>query len=141
MYGDYDGPNKADKGLQGGSCNRERCQDSPANYYNHGSMSWYCASCAIDIGQDSFNRRDWYESWYPKHGHAMFETADQMIARGNGTRTLQEIDAETRLIRIARREQIMASPNRGDESTTPDRPKRRIITPKAFARKKKFIRH
>jgi hypothetical protein len=44
-YGDYDGPNKPDKGKEGGSCNRTRCQAAPALHYNHGSNSWYCRDC------------------------------------------------------------------------------------------------
>lgn len=81
MYGDYDGPNKADKGQSGGSCNRTRCQASPANYWNHGSYSWYCLDCAVDIGQDHVNLRGWMRDHYPSCGHAMFETQAQMDAR------------------------------------------------------------
>jgi hypothetical protein len=71
----------------------------------------------------------------------MFETAEQMTAIGDGTRTLQEIAEETCLIRIARREQMKTSANRSDGPTTPDCPVRRTITPKKPIRKKKFIRH
>jgi hypothetical protein len=85
-YGDYDGPNKPGKGKEGGSCNRTRCQCAPANHYNHGSLSWYCADCARDIGQDSFNLRDWNANWRPRLGHPMFETRAEMDARGGGPR-------------------------------------------------------
>jgi hypothetical protein len=80
-YGDYSGPNKAGKGLKNGSCNRTRCQCSPADWYNHGSGAWYCEDCAIDIGQDSFNFRDWTLNYYPKLGYPMFETEEMMADR------------------------------------------------------------
>ncbi len=58
MYGDYDGPDKPDKGQLGGSCNRTRCQAPDAVYFNHGSRSFYCADCADDLNRDEFNQRD-----------------------------------------------------------------------------------
>ena len=77
-YGDYDGPNKPDKGKEGGSCNRTRCQCSPARWYNHGSFSWYCDDCKRDIGRA--NDAHWAGStYYP--GHPMFETRAEMNAR------------------------------------------------------------
>lgn len=81
-YGDYDGPNKADKGKEGGSCNRERCQDSPANYYNHWSHSWYCKSCSLVIGRDAFNYKHWMKDYFPECQHPMFEARGAMTARG-----------------------------------------------------------
>jgi hypothetical protein len=80
-YGDYDGPDKADKGEENGSCNRTRCQDTPALWYNHGSRHWYCASCRRDIQFDSFNLNDWELNWRPRVGHPMFETREMMDAR------------------------------------------------------------
>lgn len=80
-YGDYDGPDKQDKGKKGGSCNRRRCQAAPALWYNHGSMSWYCRDCATDIGDDPFNKRDWERDWQPKLGHPMFESVEMIAAR------------------------------------------------------------
>lgn len=80
-YGDYNGPNKPDKGQEGGSYNRTRCQAAPALHYNHGSYSWYCAHCASDIGQDPMNLRDWRLKFEPRLGHPMFETREQMDAR------------------------------------------------------------
>lgn len=80
-YGDYDGDDKPNKGQEGGACNRGRCQAEPAVWYNHGSLSWYCADCARDIGQDAFNLRDWNANWLPRLGHPMFETRDMMLAR------------------------------------------------------------
>jgi hypothetical protein len=82
-YGDYDGPNKPDKGIEGGSCNRTRCQASPALWFNHGSHSWYCQSCARDIGQDAINLRDWKANYEPKCGHSMFETREMMDTRSD----------------------------------------------------------
>jgi len=80
-YGDYDGPDKPDKGHEGGSCNRGRCQCAPARWYNHGSYSWYCDDCARDIGRA--NNAHWVNSiYYP--GHPMFETREMMIARKGG---------------------------------------------------------
>lgn len=83
-YGDLplDAPCKPNKGLEGGACNRRSCQAEPANWYNHGSHAWYCADCAQDIGQDSFNLRDWTLNYQPTCGHPMFETREQMQARG-----------------------------------------------------------
>lgn len=83
-YGDYDGPDKADKGYEGGSCNRGRCQASPAIWYNHGSFKWYCADCRKDIEFDSFNMRDWRRNFEPKLGHQMFETREMIDARKDG---------------------------------------------------------
>lgn len=80
-FGDYSGPDKANKGHEGGACNRSRCQVEPANFYNHGSHSWYCADCARDIGQDVVNLRDWNLRWKPECGHDQFETREQMDAR------------------------------------------------------------
>ena len=80
-YGDYSGPDKPDKGHEGGACNRQRCQAEPANWYNHGSNSWYCDDCRRDIQFDSFNLRDWERNWQPRVGHPMFETRQMMDVR------------------------------------------------------------
>lgn len=77
----YHGPEKADKGKEGGSCNRELCQDSPADWYNHGSLSWYCARCRHTIEFDSFNFRNWKQEHEPGCGHPMFETRAMIDAR------------------------------------------------------------
>ncbi len=85
-YGDLPpgAAHKLNKGLEGGACNRERCQAEPALYYNHGSYSWYCADCARDIGQDPVNFRDWEMRWRPRCGHAQFETREETDARRKG---------------------------------------------------------
>lgn len=83
-YGDYDGPNKPDKGREGGSCNRTLCQCSPAIWYNHGSLSWYCEDCKRDIGDDHINKRDWDRN-FSHLGHPMFETREMMKARNHFT--------------------------------------------------------
>ncbi|WP_339934547.1 hypothetical protein [Vreelandella glaciei] len=80
-YGDYDGPNKPGKGKEGGSCNRTRCQISPADWFNHGSRSWYCADCRRDIEFDPVNSRDWQANFLPVVGHPMFETREIMDER------------------------------------------------------------
>lgn len=80
-YGDYNGPNKADKGDEGGSCNRTRCQCSPARWFNHGSRSWYCDDCRRDIEFDPVNSRDWERNFKPRLGHPMFETREMMVER------------------------------------------------------------
>lgn len=84
-YGDYSGPDKPNKGREGGACNRQRCQAEPALYYNHGSHSWYCNDCAYDIGHDAFNARNWpidFPRLFPDRAlHPMFETRDQIDAR------------------------------------------------------------
>lgn len=80
-YGDYDGPNKPDKGVEGGSCNRTRCQCSPARWYNHGSYSWYCDDCRNAIEFDVMNLAEWNLRWRPRVGHPMFETREMMTDR------------------------------------------------------------
>ena len=84
-YGDYDGPDKPNKGQEGGACKRQLCQDEPALWFNHGSNSWYCASCADQIGNDVVNLRDWQRNWQPRLGHPMFETREMMNARNQET--------------------------------------------------------
>lgn len=78
-YGDYDGPNKPDKGVEGGSCNRTRCQCSPAIWYNHGSFSWYCEECKDQI-YDAVGQRFWRQD-FPNAKHPMFETREMMTTR------------------------------------------------------------
>jgi hypothetical protein len=80
-YGDYDGPNKPDEGKEGGSCNRTRCQSAPALWYNHGSYSWYCEDCRVQIQFDHMNLAHWKRDFEPRLGHPMFETREQMNAR------------------------------------------------------------
>ena len=72
---------KADKGLEGGSCNRRACQAPSAIWDNHGSYAWYCERCRRDIQFDSFNLRDWNANWKPRLGHDMFETREMMNTR------------------------------------------------------------
>lgn len=85
-YGDYDGPNKPNKGHEDGACNRTLCQAEPAVWWNHGSHSWYCVDCARDIGGDVVNARCWpadFARMFPRTPlHPMFETRAQMMARG-----------------------------------------------------------
>ena len=80
-YGDYSGPDKSDKGKEDGSCNRTRCQASPAIWFNHGSRSWYCSDCRQAIEFDSFNSRDWQTNFFPTYQHPMFETREMMDDR------------------------------------------------------------
>jgi hypothetical protein len=80
-YPFWDGPDKPNKGQEGGACNRTLCQDEPADWYNHGSHAWYCARCRRDIEFDAFNKRDWDRNWLPAKGHPMFETRAMMDAR------------------------------------------------------------
>jgi len=81
-YGDYDGPDKADKGMEAGSCNRRLCQSAPALWYNHGSYSWYCTSCKDQI-YDAQGRVYWKRD-FPNVNHPMFETSEMMAARKGG---------------------------------------------------------
>lgn len=77
-YGDYDGPDKPDKGKEGGSCNRARCQASPAGWFNHGSLAWYCLDCRIDIQFDAVN----HQVWQAIHDdRPMFENREMINAR------------------------------------------------------------
>lgn len=80
-YGDYNGPDKPDKGKEGGSCNRTRCQCAPAIWYNHGSYSWYCTECRLDIEFDVVNLLEWQTDFQPRLGHPMFETREMMDKR------------------------------------------------------------
>jgi hypothetical protein len=80
-YGDYSDLDKPNKGVEGGACNRSSCQAEPALWFNHGSLSWYCADCRRDIQFDRFNLRDWEMNWQPTSGHPMFETRAQIDAR------------------------------------------------------------
>lgn len=79
-YGDYFGPDKTDKGKEGGSCNRKFCQSSPAIWFNHGSRSWYCADCRRTL--ERINAQDWEANFRPEVGHPMFETREMMNIRG-----------------------------------------------------------
>lgn len=82
-YGDLplDAPEKPNKGLEGGACNRRACQAEPALWWNRGSHSWYCEDCARDIREDPVNKQHWELRWQPACGHPMFETREQMNAR------------------------------------------------------------
>lgn len=80
-YGDYDGPDKPNKGQEGGACNRQRCQAEPALFYNHGSHSWYCYDCRVAIEFDHINLRGWQTRFQPSCGHPQFETREMMEAR------------------------------------------------------------
>jgi hypothetical protein len=80
-YGDYNGPDKPNKGHEGGACNRQLCQHEPANWFNHGSRSWYCDTCRHQIEFDAFNYRDWKANHEPDCGHPMFETRQMMDVR------------------------------------------------------------
>ncbi|MGO4337837.1 hypothetical protein AB4037_23250 [Labrys sp. KB_33_2] len=78
-YGEYAGPDKPDKGKENGSCNRASCQCSPARWYNHGSLAWYCDDCMNQI-YDEMGRTLWQRD-FPSLQHPMFETRDMISAR------------------------------------------------------------
>lgn len=80
-YGSYNGPDKPNKGHEGGACNRQRCQAEPALFLNHGTDKWYCADCRHDIQFDTFNLRDWEANYQPRYGYPMFETRAEIDAR------------------------------------------------------------
>lgn len=80
-YGTYNGPDKLNKGQEGGACNRQKCQAEPALWYSHGSGAWYCESCRNSIEFDDFNKRDWDLNWYPQKQHPMFETREMINTR------------------------------------------------------------
>lgn len=81
-YGDYSGPDKPNKGHEGGACNRQRCQAEPAEHYNHGSYSWYCSDCKADI-YDAWGQRNWVRD-FPECDHPQFETRAEMDVRMKG---------------------------------------------------------
>jgi hypothetical protein len=82
-YGDLPigAPHKPNKGREGGACNRERCQSEPANWWNHGSHSWYCDDCRIAIQFDRINLLGWQTRHQPECGHPQFETRAMMNER------------------------------------------------------------
>lgn len=82
-YGDYDGPDKPNKGKEGGACNRTHCQAEPALWFNHGSYAWYCPDCRIQIQFDHVNEAHWNRKFRPSCGHPQFETREMMTARGS----------------------------------------------------------
>lgn len=48
--GNHEGPNRADKGQLGGSCNVTACQlPASAFYFNHSTQAHYCRVCAKAI--------------------------------------------------------------------------------------------
>lgn len=80
VYGDYDGPDKPNKGHENGACNRQRCQTEPAIWCHHtNGMKWYCEDCRNDIEFDAFNAPDWERNWLPKYV-PMFETREMLDA-------------------------------------------------------------
>lgn len=78
-YGSYHGPDKPDKGEENGSCNRSLCQDSPAIWYNHGSLSWYCECCKNTLN-DAWAQQNW-KLEFAGYGHPQFETREMIDAR------------------------------------------------------------
>lgn len=47
------------KGEYLGTCNLSSCTTGlPADWYNHGSYSHYCESCACRLNADEYNKRD-----------------------------------------------------------------------------------
>jgi len=59
---------KKDKGLKGGSCNRQNCQAPNAIYYNHINKKYYCKTCAEEITRwnpEEFNDQLFYEEIDP----------------------------------------------------------------------------
>lgn len=51
---------KSDKGLKGGSCNREDCQVAGAEWYNHSTEKYYCEWCAIRINEANSDAVEMY---------------------------------------------------------------------------------
>jgi hypothetical protein len=72
---------KADKGHEGGSCNRTACQQPPAIWHSVIMKKWYCARCADLIGNDPHNRRDWETDLKRHYPQGLFETRQMMDAR------------------------------------------------------------
>lgn len=101
-YPEYNGPDKPNKGQQHGACNRGKCQDEPANWYNHGSLSWYCDSCRKEIQFDHVNLRGWKQH-FAKAGHPMFETQEMITVRENISRepATPPMDANLFMTRLA----------------------------------------
>jgi hypothetical protein len=50
--GNHEGPNRPDKGLEGGACNVTACQlPNSATWYNHSTQRWYCRTCAVELNR------------------------------------------------------------------------------------------
>ena len=48
-----------DKGQFSKLCNMTSCNTGlPADWYNHGSMKYYCKKCALRLNGDLFNHQD-----------------------------------------------------------------------------------
>lgn len=64
-----DAPNRADKGMEGGSCNRTACQlEHSAFCYNTVMSSYYCIRCARAINEGVAEPfiiipADYHEKW------------------------------------------------------------------------------
>ena len=48
------------KVLKGGRCNLTKCPNPEelAYWYNHGSLAYYCGTCAKILNEDVFNKAD-----------------------------------------------------------------------------------
>jgi len=51
------------KGYYLGACNRSACLAPGADWYNHGSLAYYCGNCAHDLSNDAFNKRETLFDW------------------------------------------------------------------------------
>ena len=47
-----------DKGKQGGACNRSCCLAPNAEWYNFGSLAWYCEECADMLNECNKNFKE-----------------------------------------------------------------------------------
>ncbi len=52
-----------DKGQFMGACNMSACLKPGANWYNHGSLAYYCEGCAYRLNYDRFNRQESQRLW------------------------------------------------------------------------------
>lgn len=67
------------KGEYLGTCNMSKCETKlPANWYNWGSLSWYCEYCAKRLNFDLVN-----EHWaYKNLGHKMLTEGQRLYTLG-----------------------------------------------------------
>lgn len=78
-------PNRADKGLEGGSCNRTACQlEHSAFCYNHVMRAYYCIRCAkaINEADPAMNLVNIPEDYHEKWEAAVLAADEKESAKG-----------------------------------------------------------
>jgi len=74
------------RGKEGGMCNILGCGGTPATWWNHAAMRWYCSPCRQKIEANPVQIQKWQEDFYPSLQHPQFETREMMIERTDATK-------------------------------------------------------